>query len=336
MKRFAHMDTFSLDLFLASPLKNEVPIVTRKELTQSEKAHVKALCGTYAPESVDFCLFTSGTSGIPKLAALSFASLFENAQVTATLLGIDSSCVLLSALPPWHIGGLLLRMRAECTKARVVDTWTEDVTDVSLVPTQLKRLLDQGKDLSHLRSILIGGAPLSSTLKLRAHNLPIRTLYGMTEMTGSVAIDGKPLPGVQWKIEDQVYITSERLFLGYLDTEGRLTLPLSDGYYATGDKGTLVDGRLEVHSRVDRMIVSGGENIDPVEIQKALESLPGVETSYVRGEPCEEWGQAVVAYVNSSLSEQEIFAKMRAIVPGYKVPKKVFPYDLLGGKFNFK
>ena len=333
LRQFVHLQDFTLVRFIELIEKGYAPIVTRDRLTPAEMTQIKQAMMGAAPEGCDFALFTSGSSGIPKLACLSFESLLENAHLTSSVLGITSRCVLHAALPPWHIGGLMLRMRGYVTGATFVHSMGPDVTDTSLVPTQLKRLLKAGEDLSRFRSILLGGAPADTELLEMAEGLPLHTLYGLTEMTGTVAINGKLLDGIECKAEDQIYLKSHRLFSGYLIC-GKLHKQAE--WHPTGDIGTYEQGTLHVSGRKDRIIISGGENIDPKEIEIALLKVPGVTRCYVRGEAHDDWGQAVIAYVDGEKDSQKILNQLRDHIPGFKVPKKVLPYELLGGKFNFK
>ncbi len=239
---------------------------------------------------------------------------------------------------------------------------TGKVTHLSLVPQMLAGLLRerQGRPLPQtLKTILLGGAPIPMNLldKCRKQKLPILTSYGLTEAAsqictlslrdGSDRLDtvGRPLRYREVKIVDdkgatcaqgtigEIAIRGEVLFKGYLGDEGSRTFD-GDGWFRTGDMGSLEgDGYLTVQGRKDDMLVSGGENIFPREIEVVAESFPGVTACAVIGVPDEKWGQRPVLFFESTTENSGVVVEMRSFLrermPGFKVPEAIIRVDTL-------
>ncbi|HPS79130.1 MAG TPA: fatty acid--CoA ligase family protein, partial [Thermoanaerobaculaceae bacterium] len=185
------------------------------------------------------------------------------------------------------------------------------VTLVSLVAPMLGRLVEAGEVLPSLRAVLLGGGPCPTGLvrAARAAGWPVLATYGLTETCSQVAtqvpgevadpddVAAPPLPGVELRIaEGRIQVRGEMLMAGYFP-RGRHDEPFTDdGFLATGDLGA-IDGRgcLRVLGRADDLIVTGGENVSPVEVEEALLRCPGVTQALVFGAPTEPWGQVVAA-----------------------------------------
>ena len=171
---------------------------------------------------------------------------------------------------------------------------------VSVVPTQLARALDAGVELRGYRGMLVGGGGLDATLRSRldAAGAPTVVTYGLTQSCGGVVYDGMPLPGVSVRIGEggEIQLGGSTLLRGYRDGTGAgLT---ADGRLPTGDAGRLDgDGRLHVLGRLDDLIVTGGENVWPGDVEAALRSHPAVADCAVFGRPDPTWGQRVVAAI---------------------------------------
>ena len=262
-----------------------------------------------APDTV-LVLATSGTTGAPRFVELSDTALEAAASMTNDAVGATNGDRWLCCLPVDRVGGLmtLLRSRALGTAAVVHDRFDVErlrtergASFVSLVPTMLHRLLEADVDLSAFDRILVGGAGASDDLLRRARERGARvtTTYGMTETCGGVVYDGAPLPGVELRLGDEgrIAVASPTLMSGYLGDRDATDAVLKDGWFTTNDRGRLVDGRLEVLERIDRVIVTGGKKVDPAEVEAALASHPAIADVLVRGEPDAEWGQRVVALV---------------------------------------
>ena len=275
-----------------------------------------------------FILFTSGTTGRPKGAMLSPAALCASAEASARNLGWRPDDRWLLAMPLAHIGGLSILVRCLLARATVVlrsgafevpalvrAIERHRVTLLSLVPTMLTRLLERQPPWlppPHLRALLLGGAAASPALieRAAARAVPVLTTYGLTETSSQVTTQrygtppspsqgsGPPIDGVELRIRDGlIEVRGPVLFDGYYPPE-RHGSPLVDGWFSTGDLGYLdEEGRLHVLARRTDLIVSGGENVYPLEVEQALEGCLGVAAACVFGEPDEEWGQRVVAAV---------------------------------------
>ncbi len=271
-------------------------------------------------------LFTSGTTGSPKGAVLPRRAFVASAWASRARLA--SSCDPASdehvdrwllSLTPAHIGGLSIIVRMLVTRGTVVLARTPEfdprtfpalvdelsVTHVSLVPTMLSRLLDVGFHTPRtLRAVVLGGAAVPPALVARAHaaGVPVRTTYGMTEGCSQIATQarhdepgcGRPLDGVEVRVRDGVLeVRGPTLFSGYLGQREPFD---EQGWFRTGDLGRVDEqGFVYVEGRRHDLIISGGENVYPAEVEARLNEHPLVEEAAVFGVYDETWGQRVVA-----------------------------------------
>jgi O-succinylbenzoic acid--CoA ligase len=232
------------------------------------------------------------------------------------------------------------------------------VTHTSLVPTQLEALLDARGSRAvppTLRAVLIGGGPAPSALLTRARvgGWPVITTYGMTETGSGVAAGAvasgpeagglepdrdsgllRTLSGVSLRIEPdgesdgggEILVAGEMLYSGYLGEPEATAERLRDGWFHTGDIGRLeADGRFRVLDRRDDLIISGGENISPAEVEAVLASYPGIRETAVVGLPDPRWGAVPVAAVVATievLDESALARHCRARLAPYKVPTR--------------
>jgi O-succinylbenzoic acid--CoA ligase len=241
---------------------------------------------------------------------LSHAALEASARATMARLGVEPGDRWLSCLPWHHIAGLQVLLRARLFDlpltvherfdvARVAAE--PDVTLVSLVPTQLVRLLDAGADLSRFRAILLGGAAAWPELLDRAREAGARvvTTYGMTETCGGCVYDGVPLDGVDVRVDDdgRVQLRGPMLMSGYRLRDDLTAEAIVGGWFQTSDLGSWDGERLVVHGRADDVIVTGGENVVATQVASVVAAHPGVADVAVTGVPDGEWGERVVAVV---------------------------------------
>jgi O-succinylbenzoic acid--CoA ligase len=250
---------------------------------------------------------TSGTTGTPKGVELSAAALRHSARASLARVGARPGERWLCCLPATYIAGLQVLVRSlaggtEPVLAERADAETiagSGCAHVSLVPTQLQRLLDGGPTpLAGFSSVLLGGAAAAPGLveAARAAGVPVVTTYGMTETCGGCVYDGVPLDGVRVEVRDEgrIWISGPVLFSGYR----RGGSGVSDGWFRTGDLGYLdSSGRLTVRGRADDVINTGGHKVVPGEVAAALQGCPGVRDVAVVGEPDPEWGERVTAVV---------------------------------------
>ena len=284
-------------------------------------------------------LETSGSMGIPKTVYHKLEQHILAAQAVIANTGLDSSSCSLLSLPLNHIGGLAILIRAWVSGCRWVlpeKHWTPDwavnqagATHMSLVGTQLKRFLEDKQSvrvLRKLKAILLGGSAISRNLINKAYqeDLPIIMTYGSTETCSQVAAtslgdnldrlltSGKCLADREIKISET----------GEILVRGDMVCVL--GWYHTGDLGYLDNQNyLHVLGRLDNRLISGGENIYPEEIERALLEHPQIESVVVVAKNDEEYGQRPVAFVKmqSVLVPQELQNFLRDRLARFKIPK---------------
>ena len=253
---------------------------------------------------------TSGSTGQPKGTELSAAALLASARSSLRRIGASPGERWLCCLPPSHVSGLQVLVRsllagpAPLVTARLTAQAiaAAGCAYVSLVPTQLRRLIDAGADLAALRAILLGGAAIPPGLLAAASAAggTVITTYGMTETCGGCVYDGTPLDGVSVRIgaDGRIRISGPVLFSGYR-LRPDLTALASDGrWFITSDLGERdAAGRLLVRGRADDVIITGGENVLAGEVAAVLGSCPGVREVAVVGRPDADWGEQVTAIV---------------------------------------
>jgi O-succinylbenzoic acid--CoA ligase len=275
------------------------------------------------PESPVTIVFTSGTTGRPKGALLSRRAFLASARASAQVLGWQPDDRWFLCMPLAHVGGLGVLVRCLLAKKAVIHFGrrafdptealslmkTRGATIASLVPTMLARFVEANEAPNEaLRTALLGGAAASPTLvaKGRALGWPLVITYGLTEACSHVTLGatsdtgrhvGRPIPGTDVRIVDgQVTVRSATLFSGYVD-QGPLQVD-ADGFYATGDLGEVdAAGHLAIHARRTDLVVTGGENVYPREIELLVEEIAGVKEAAVFGVPDETWGQLVALAV---------------------------------------
>jgi len=286
------------------------------------------------PEAALGLLYTSGTTGRPKGALLSRRAFRASARASAALLGVQPGDCWLVCLPLQHVAGLSLLTRSVLhgtslllhdgfDPERVSDAVDrEGIAGVSLVPSMLARVLDARADRpppSRLRRILLGGAAAPAPLLARAAEagFPVAPTYGLTEATSQVAtrLPGRtggltPLPGLEVRVADddghraragepgEIVLRGATLFSGYVGRPVASAEALRDGWLRTGDVGRFdADGGLHVLDRRLDLIVSGGENVYPAEIERVLLEHPEVVDAGVAGAPDARFGARPVAWV---------------------------------------
>jgi o-succinylbenzoate---CoA ligase len=286
-------------------------------------------------------LFTSGTTGVPKAARLARDNLEASARAANEVLQVDSRSRFLCVLPLFHVGGLGILFRCFLAGATVVlherfdadavaRELREGATHASLVPTTLARVLERAGSFPPV-IVAIGGGPVPRELleRARAAGLRVVQTWGMTETCSMAtcerpddadgASSGPPLPGFEVRVDSgEICVRGPAVMRGYLGHE-----PLGGAFFRTGDLGSLDErGRLIVHARRTDLIVSGGENVYPAEIEATLLAHPLVRETAVLPAPDDEWGQVGVAYVVTSASEDELREFLRARMAAYKVPAR--------------
>jgi O-succinylbenzoic acid--CoA ligase len=274
------------------------------------------------PADAAAILFTSGTTGTPRGAVLTQANLLASARASAANLGWQDDDCWQMCMPVARVGGLSIVTRCLAARRAVAvppafdaASWPQwlagqRVTISSLVPTMLAKVLDahpQWRAPAALRALLIGGAAAPQALLARAHaaGVPVIATYGMTEACSHVVATpyalrhratigaGRVLPGAQLRIVDgHIQIRGPMLMHGYVGQPPRG----HDAWFDSGDLGELdAEGFLHVHARRTDLIVTGGDNVYPAEVERVLEACPGIAAATVLGLPDPTWGQTVAA-----------------------------------------
>jgi len=292
-------------------------------------------------EHIGTVVLTSGTTGIPKGAALQHRAFRVHAAMCAGFLGRSPAHRWLVTMPLFHVGGLSMMWRCFFSggtlavharfdaETALEALLTQGITHASMVPTTLRRvvLLQRGKRFpSQVRAILVGGGPVDPAImdEARDAGLPAMETYGLTESCSQACTQrtpeghgaGPPLPGVEIRIVDGViHLRTPSVMAGYLDQPEATAAMLSDGWLATGDLGTLDErGHLHVFSRRTDLILRGGENVYPAEVEHLVLSIPGVLDAAVFAAPDDDLGQVPVAAVVLS-SETAVEAVRAAVEP---------------------
>ncbi|MDE0565114.1 o-succinylbenzoate--CoA ligase [Shewanella sp. K8] len=298
-------------------------------------------------------ILTSGSSGSPKAAVHSLNNHIANANGSRQLIPLTSGDAWLLSLPLFHIGGLAILNRCALAAAAVVlpdnkltmaaQLRRDAITHLSLVATQLQRLLDDSPEsLMGVKCLLLGGGAIGQGLLDRLSPLKVKafTSYGMTEMgsqitTGMARSDGSSgrlLPRRELKIEQGViWVRGETLFMGYLQPDGSIVKETQDGWFCTKDKGFWShDGLLHIQGRLDNMFICGGENIQPEEVEAALKRHPAIMDAIVFGEDNPEFGllpAAILQYRSIEVpSEAELTAFLADKLARFKRPRHYYPW----------
>jgi long-chain acyl-CoA synthetase len=320
-------------------------------------------------------LYTSATTGKAKGVMLSLGNLASNYDRTPEWLGLQPDEVTLCALPLYNTFALnqcinaLVFLGAKMVLLRRFDAETcmsaierHRCTFFPAVPTMLQKVFNHpdaaNYDLSSLRRIVTGGAPVPAAVLARVHEfagsqMTVITGYGLTEATALNAIHevrlgadgqlcrpksvGRALPGIKIAIRDEVgnevpfgtvgeiCIKGDCVMKGYYKLPEMTAEAIRDGWLHTGDLGQMEpDGHFTVVDRKKDLIIRGGQNIYPADIEEALYSHPAVAEAAVIAEPDEIMGEVPKAYValkpGASATPEALLAHSRARLASYKVP----------------
>ena len=313
-------------------------------LTQTEAD--LPLLGEHDMDAICCRVLTSGSTGTPRPVPLSYGNFLWNAVGSAFNIGVMPEDRWLCCVPLSHIAGLGIVMRSVIygTTAVIHDGFDVDrvgealerdgITVMSLVTTMLTRLLEAGVDLSGPRAILVGGGPVPEgpLEEAIAKGATVVQTYGLTETCSQVTTlapaDAKRKLGSAGR---PLLTTHLRIRNGEILIQGPTVAPGSadpDGWLHTGDLGHIdEEGFLYVSDRIDDLIVSGGENVIPAEVEEVLLRHPAVAEVAVIGREDPEWQQAVTAVVvlanGSAATPDELRRHCAESLAGFKVPKRV-------------
>ena len=314
------------------------------ELTQTEAD--LPLLGEHDMDDVCARVLTSGSTGIPNPVPLTYGNFLWSAVGSGFNIGVDPADRWLCCLPLSHISGLGIVMRSVIygTTAVLHDGFDAEhvaaaldeggISVLSVVTTMLSRLLDAGADLSGPRAILVGGGPVSEEPLQEAivKGATVVQTYGLTEACSQVTTlapadasrklgsAGRPLLTTHLRIQEgEILVQGPTVAPGLAD---------ADGWLHTGDLGHIdEEGFLYVKDRIDDMIVTGGENVVPAEVEEVLLRHPEVADAAVIGREDPEWQQAVTAVVvlesGSEVTPDELRRHCADSLAGFKVPKRV-------------
>jgi O-succinylbenzoic acid--CoA ligase len=295
------------------------------------------------PAEVAVVIATSGSTGEPKGVQLAAGALLHSARASLDRIGARAGERWLCPLPASHVGGLGILTRSLVSGTTpVVAQPLRDEADlagagcayISLVPTQLRRLLAAGADLTGFGAILLGGAAAPRGLldAARAAGARVVTTYGMSETCGGCVYDGVPLTGVSVRTgaAGRIEITGPVLFSGYRLRPDLTGPAMAGGWFVTSDVGVVDEaGCVAVHGRADEMINTGGEKVAPGEVAAALELCPGVREAVVIGQPDPEWGERVTAVVvPDDPAHPPALPELRAVA-GQRIPRYAVPRALV-------
>jgi O-succinylbenzoic acid--CoA ligase len=273
-----------------------------------EDAIIRSEVSKEVDEKTAVIIGTSGSTGRPKGVELSPAALRASARASLARCGARPGDRWLVCLPVTHVAGLQVLVRSLVSGAEPVIAPVADAAalagsgcaHVSIVPTQLRRLMDSADGaaaLAALRSVLVGAAATPAALleAARAAGATVMTTYGMSETCGGCVYDGVPLEGVTVREGDdgRLRIGGPVLMNGYFGQPS----PLVEGEFVTSDLGYVSGGRVVVRGRADDAINTGGHKVIPGEVSAASQTCPGVRDVVVVGRPDTEWGERVTAVV---------------------------------------
>jgi len=347
---------------VACPISHRFPESMRDEVIGRLDAHwlsdlvskpskEVALEGTVNLNRKATIILSSGSTGVPKAIVHSMASHIASAKGAAVNMPLGPGDRWLWSLPLCHVSGLSILVRCAVAGATVVGMPAEAkldaalldeqrITHLSVVTSQLRRLLAEDSfPSSHLKAVLVGGSSIDRRMvtMARERGVPVHTTYGLTEMgsqvttstsTGKPSIGGPVLGGRQLKISTsgEILVRGETLCLGYY-TDGEIQSVVDeDGWFHTRDLGVLDEEKqLKVIGRMDNMFVSGGENIHPENIERAMMSAFEIEQVVVVSMPDESFGARPVAFVQGELPV-EWESTLREKLQGYEIPVEVLDW----------
>jgi len=311
----------------------------------------------FNPDAPALMIFTSGTSGTPRPAVLSYGNLYYNAQGANVNIRLHSNDRWLLNLPMYHVSGMGILFRCMLAGASVVipdarESLLQSLlryrpSHVSVVPSQVSELLGDAESshITGVRVFLVGGSSADPLMleQCRKIQWPVYLTYGMTETGSQIATMPADAPPekrmstcgkilrhrkISISPEGEILVRGPCLFLGYWES-GNIELPLDpEGWFHTGDLGQIdPDGYLQIAGRMDFLIISGGENIQPEEVENCLLQMVGVERALVVPKAHPKYGQRPVAFVKADvIKKKEWTESMARKIAPFKIPDEFYPW----------
>lgn len=346
---------------LSNIINNDINYNETNQNKNNHDKNNKHKDNNHKDDKVIFIMNTSATTGKFKSVPITKNQIMSHVQISKESLGSFKNDNWLLVLPMFHVGGLMVLLRSlyNGTGITIMENFQEQktinlingckVNMVSMVPTMLRRIIDK-IEKHNLRVMLLGGEFIEDDLINRAIrlNIPIYKSYGMTETASQVVnfnvLDnlnklksvGKPMLDVDIKIntdnfyehtEDgyiagEITIKSPTLMKGYLNKDR------SSRYFNTGDIGYFdEEGFLYILDRRSNLIISGGENIYPCEIENILYNNPHVKECAVISRKDTKWGCVPILYIVTMLSKNQILEYLTSQLANYKIPKEIIFLD---------
>ncbi|MEK0398804.1 o-succinylbenzoate--CoA ligase [Tetragenococcus halophilus] len=310
-------------------------------------------------------IYTSGTTGFPKGVVHTYGNHWWSAIGSALNLGISPQDKWLTVLPLFHVSGLStlfksviygmpIYLMTSFEPEKVHEALMKNhITMISVVTVMLQRLLEQmatERYPEQLRCVLLGGGPAPKPVleQARKKEVPVFQSYGLTETSSQIVTlspqdalrkigsAGKPLVPAQLKIHDpstrgvgEIYVKGPMVTKGYFNNPTADQKAFQTDWLKTGDLGYLdEEGFLYVVDRRNDLIISGGENIYPSEIESVVSELTGVQEVGVTNRSDDQWGEVPVAFIvkdtQNVLDEEMVQTYLKSRLASYKVPKKIY------------
>lgn len=316
------------------------------KLDPKEKDYYSTIFKQFAPEgTVSF--LSSGSSGTPKIHVHSWSNLKARARAQAKELGLNKSSHYLSPLPIHHLSGFMPIIRSLISESKITikkkgeslrDLLTSEApTHVSMVPTQLAELTKESCDLGFLETLLLGGAGCSEAVLNKAKELkyPVRACYGMTESASFFSIgkseeflkDGQITLYLMdgWKayagLDKRLTIESEMMYLGTIGPHG---FRQSKNILPTFDIGEVNYPEIKIIGRSDLVFKSGGEKVDPLEVEKKLETNGIFNQVVIVPKADEKWGNITCAFI-APFRKGRDYSVLVEHLPKHQRPKHFLP-----------
>lgn len=339
-----------LTLQFALDLEGENAFPFLRSLTMQEGAGEYAV--DWQPQRLSSMTLTSGSTGLPKAAVHTCQAHLASAEGVLSLMPLAKDDDWLLSLPLFHVSGqgilwrwLLAGARITVREKQPLEQMLAGCTHASLVPTQLWRLLVNQTPVA-LKAVLLGGAaiPVALTEQARAQGIRCWCGYGLTEFASTVCAKeadgladvGMSLPGREVKIvNDEVWLRAASMAEGYWRSGNLVPLVNDAGWFATRDRGVLNKGKLTIIGRLDNLFFSGGEGIQPEEVERVIVTHPHVLQAFIVPVEDAEFGHRPVAVVecDAVVAETELSEWVKDKLARFQQPVRwlALPGELKNG-----